>query len=193
MAIGTTRLSKDVAGIVQNEADYVGDDFQSMTPAEREIRAETVNIILGLFKRGGDFTCTKVRSRRENVKTADGFYEISGYVTMLQFVNHCTILEMEARNGMMAGLLRNGVDIFFVDQELAADQIAPRYTTQWSAGVSPRDLLRVGARYHDSYPASTSPIFQAVIFRNRPARGRLIATLNYSDTFDWAVGMSPES
>jgi hypothetical protein len=185
MAIGTMRLSRDYAGIVQNEADYVGDDFNSMTLAEREIRAETVNLILSLFKRGGDFTCIKLRGRRENVKTPDGSYEASGYVTMLKFVNHCTVPQLETRSGMTAGVLRNGVDVFFIDQELAADQIAPRYTTQWLAGVSPRDLLRADASYHESYPASTSPIFQAVIFRNRPARARLIASLNYSDTFNW--------
>jgi hypothetical protein len=185
MSIGTMRLSKSPIGEVINQADVEGDDFASMTPAEREIRAETVKIILGLFRRGGEFTCTKVRSRRENVKTPDGFYEVSGYVTMLRFVNCCTIPELEIRLGMKTGILRNGVDVFFIDQELATDQIAPRYTTQWAAGVSPRDLLRTGTNYHNSYPASPSPIFQAVIFRKRPARGRLVASLNYSDTFNW--------
>ena len=75
MAIGTTRLSRDSHGVVENNADYTGDDFASMIPAEREIRAETVNLILGLFRRGGEFTCTKVRGRRENIRTPDGFYE----------------------------------------------------------------------------------------------------------------------
>ena len=87
MAIGTLRLTRSPDGSVRNEADKVGDDFDSMTPAEKEIRAETINLILGLFKRGGDFTCTKVRSRRTNVTTPEGFYDVSGYVTMLKFVN----------------------------------------------------------------------------------------------------------
>lgn len=104
---------------------------------------------------------------------------------MLKFVNHRNVAELEVRSGIAPGLLRNGVDVFFIDQELASDQIAPRYSTQWSAGVSPRDLFRTGARYHPSYPASASPLFQCVIFRNRPARGRFVASLNYSDTFNW--------
>jgi hypothetical protein len=142
MAIGTTRLSRDSRGVVENNADYTGDDFASMTPAEREIRAETVNLILGLFRRGGEFTCIKVRGRRENIRTPDGFYEVSGYVTMLQFVNHRTVPELEVRSGMAAGLLRNGVDIFFIDQELTTDQIAPRYTMK---KISTPFLSRPGA------------------------------------------------
>ena len=35
-------------------------------------------------------------------------------MTMLQFVNHRTIPELEVRSGMAPGLLRNGVDIFFI-------------------------------------------------------------------------------
>jgi hypothetical protein len=185
MAIGTLRLTRSPDGSVRNEADKVGDDFDSMTPAEKEIRAETINLILGLFKRGGDFTCTKVRSRRTNVTTPEGFYDVSGYVTMLKFVNYCTIPELETRLGMAPGHLRNGVDIFFVDEQLTPERIGARFTSQWSAGVSPRDLLRVDAKYHDSYPASSSPVFQAVIFSNSPTKGRLVASLNYSDTFNW--------
>jgi hypothetical protein len=143
MAIGTLRLTRSPDGSVRNEADKVGDDFDSMTPAEKEIRAETINLILGLFKRGGDFTCTKVRSRRTNVTTPEGFYDVSGYVTMLKFVNYCTIPELETRLGMAPGHLRNGVDIFFVDEQLTPERIGARFTSQWSAGVSPRDLLRV--------------------------------------------------
>ena len=182
---GTMRLGRDVAGNVSNKGDDIGDDFEGMTPAEKEMRAETVNIILAMFRRGGGFTCTKVRGRRESVRTPDGFYEAAGYVTMPKFVNHCSMPELEGRGGMTPGALRNGADVFFIDQELSPHQIAPRYTTQWSAGASPRDLLRVGASYHPSYPASADPIFQCVLFRNRPARGRLVASLNYSDIFNW--------
>lgn len=191
MAIGTMKLSRTEAGFVHNQADREGDDLDSMAVAEQEIRAETVEILLRLFKRGGDFTCTKVQPRRENIKTpqnakiADGFFLVSGYISMLQFINHCTVPELEARNGMSPGMLRNGAFIFFVNQPLDRKQFAPRYTTQWSAGVSPRDLDRVGANYHTSYPASKSPIFQASIFQNNPATGQLIATLNYGDTFNW--------
>jgi hypothetical protein len=186
MAIGTTRLRGDASGHVRNEGDEIGDDFASMTQAEREIRAETVNIVLGLFRRGGDFTCAKVRGRRENVVTPAGTYSVSGYVTMLKFVNHCTVSELELRGGMAPGILRNGADVFFIDHgELLADQIAPRYTTQWSAGVSPSDLVRTGTTYNPSYPPSVMPVFQCVIFRNRPAKAHLIASLNYGDTFNF--------
>ena len=161
MVIGTTRLSGDASGHVRNEGDEIGDDFASMTPVEREIGAETVSLILGLFRRGGDFICTKVRARRQDVVTPAGTYSVSGYVTMLKFVNNCTVPELELHGGMVPGLLRNGADVFFVDHgELSANNIAPRYTTQWSAGVSPSDLIRSGTTYHPSYPPSVTPIFQ---------------------------------
>jgi hypothetical protein len=45
-------------------------------------------------------------------------------------------------------------------------------------------LSSVTAQALLAHPPSKTPIFQAVIFRNRLARGRLVASLNYSDTFN---------
>jgi hypothetical protein len=179
------RLGRSASGSVINSGDKIGDDLGNMTLAEREIRQSTVNLILGLFRRGGEFKCTKVRARQETKTTPGGFYTVSGYVTMLKFVNHKTVPELELVTGMAPGLLHNGADIFFIEDDLAPEQIAPRYTSEWPAGLSPRDFLTTGTTPHPSYPSSTDPIFQCVIFQNKPARARLVACLNYGDTFSW--------
>lgn len=81
---GTMRLSRNAHGIVVNDGDRFGDDLISMSSAEREIREATVGILLNMFRRQGEFTCTKVRARRTTGTPLGSDLEVSGYVTILR-------------------------------------------------------------------------------------------------------------
>jgi hypothetical protein len=79
--------------------------------------------------------------------------------------------------------LSQGIDLLVIIDQLSGDQFAPRYTTAWSAGVSPRDLGNFGASYHPGYPPASEPVYQWVIYRHKPAQARKIATLAYNEKF----------
>ena len=184
MGPGTMRL-RQKEGLVDNQGDNEGDDVASMTPAEREIRAETVGILLRAFKRKGDFYCTKVRARDQGTMEVGGRGKVGGYVTFLKEVRDKTPREMEAMFGFAPGGLRSGAEVLLVEEELTPDRIGPRYDTSWPAGVSPRDRSNLGASYNPSYPPAANPIFQCVIYRKHPAVARLIAIVNYDQVFRW--------
>jgi hypothetical protein len=156
-----------------------------MTPSERELRDATVTLILSAFRKQGEYTCTKVRARRETSSDDRIPHPITGYVTLLKNVVGKTPRELEPQLGLASGALRNGAEVLLVSSELSSDQIGPRYTTAWSAGASPRDLDNHQASYHSSYPAASDPIFQCVIYRNKPAEGRLIRILGYDQPMVW--------
>ncbi|MBN9559210.1 MAG: hypothetical protein J0H14_00585 [Alphaproteobacteria bacterium] len=182
---GTMRLSRNAKGIVVNDGDILGDDLASMSVAEREIREATVGILLNMFRRQGEFTCTKVRARGVSATPLGSDLEVSGYVTILRDILGKSPRKLEGTLGFATGGLSAGAEVLFVSSELVAEQIGPRYMTSWSAGASPQDLWQLGAKPHPSYPPASDPIFQCVIYRNRPARGRLMASLGPDQVFNW--------
>lgn len=181
------RLTRDAGGIVDVGGDDVGDDLASMPPAIRELRAATVNLSLSMFNRKGENQLVKVLGRRdseaESRRSIGRVIQVAGYVTMLKFVNGRTPRQIEAMLGFKTGMLAGGADVFLIEDTLAPDQFAPRYTSAWAAGVSPRDLHTLGASYHPNYPPASQPVYQWVIHRSKRANARKIATLNYDQVF----------
>jgi hypothetical protein len=104
---------------------------------------------------------------------------VTGYITLLKFLLGRTPGQIEKMVGFRPGALGAGADVLVLVDVLSADQFAPRGTSAWSAGASPRDLERHDARPHPDYPAASEPVYQWVIHRHRPARARKIATLDY--------------
>lgn len=186
---GLMRLSVDQNGIIDNQGDALGDDLEPMPEALRELRTATLNLSQRIFKQNGGNQPTKVRARRQTGKAAEAdlgeIQPISGYFTLLKYVANRTPREMEGLLGLGPQKLSMGVDILLIVDELRGTQFAPRYTTAWSAGASPRDLDNLNAKYHPDYPPAQSPVYQWVIYRNEPARAKKIATLAYNEQFIW--------
>ena len=145
---GTMRLSRDAHGIIVNDGDRRGDDLNSMSAAEQEFRKATVEILLNMFRRQGEFTCVKTRARRTSGAPLGSYWDVSGYVTILRDILGKSPRQLEGTLGFAPGGLSTGAEILFVSSELTAKQIGPRYMTSWSAGASPQDLWRLGAAPH---------------------------------------------
>jgi hypothetical protein len=101
--------------------------------------------------------------------------QVRGYVTLARYLQGATPGQFERLLGMRAGALSAGCRVYHVDSAaITADNIGPRYTSSWSAGVSPRDLEAVSRRagapveYHRDYPAASDPIPQFVLYREVP-------------------------
>lgn len=184
---GLMRLNTDKQGIINNQGDAYGDDLAAMPKALQELRAETLRISQRIFSQNGDNRPIKVRVRRQTgtAATADigSIYPVTGYFTLLKYLVKRSPQQMEGILGLGPQKLSSGVDLLVIIDQLSGDQFAPRYTTAWSAGVSPRDLDNQVARYHPDYPPASTPVYQWVIYRNKPARARKIATLAYNEQF----------
>lgn len=184
---GLMRLRTDQSESIVNAGDHIGDDLEPMPAALREIRAETIKIAQRIFSRGGENQPAKIWARRQTGRAAaatiGNVFEITGYVTLLKYLCNRTPLEMEGILGLAPQKLSSGADILVIIDELSGDQFAPRYTSAWSAGASPRDLHNLGAKYHPEYPPAHTPVYQWVIYRNKPVRARKIATLAYNEQF----------
>ena len=184
---GLMRLSVDNKGIIANRGDVQGDNLEPMPAALKELRAATLQTSQRIFSQDGGNRPIKVRARRQTGPAAAAdigqVFSVSGYFTLLKYLVNRTPQQMEGMLGLGPNMLSNGVDLLVIVDQLAGDQFAPRYTTAWSAGASPRDLANYGARYHPDYPPASEPVYQWVIYRNKPARARKIATLAYNEQF----------
>jgi hypothetical protein len=184
---GLMRLRTDQSGIIVNEGDSIGDDLEPMPAAIREMRHETIKISQRVFGRGGENQPAKIWARRQTGKAAEetigNLFEVTGYFTLLKYLFNRTPRDIEGILGLAPQKLSSGADILVIIDELSGDQFAPRYTSAWSAGASPRDLHHHGAKYHPDYPPANTPVYQWVIYRNKPARARKIATLAYNEQF----------
>jgi hypothetical protein len=101
--------------------------------------------------------------------------QVRGYVTLARYLEDATPAQFERLLGMRAGALSAGCRVYHVDSTaITAENIGPRYTSSWSAGVSPRDLDAVSQRagtpvgYHRDYPPASDPIPQFVLYREVP-------------------------
>lgn len=184
---GLMRLSVNDKGIIDNLGDAQGDDLEPMPAALRELRAATIKTSQRIFNQDGSNRPIKVRARRQTGAAAASdlgrVFAVTGYFTLLKYLVNRTPQEMEGMLGLGPHKLSNGVDLLIIIDQLSGDQFAPRYTTAWSAGASPRDLDTFGACYHPDYPPASEPVYQWVIYRNKPARARKIATLAYNEQF----------
>jgi hypothetical protein len=181
------RLKVGKNGIIDNQGDALGDNVEPMPNALKELRAATLATSQRIFSQTGGNRPTKILARRQTgaaaVSDIGKIYQVTGYFTLLKYLANRTPQEMEGVLGLGPRKLSVGVDILIIVDQLSSQQFAPRYTTAWSAGASPRDLGNFGARYHPDYPPASEPVYQWVIYRNKPARARKIATLAYNEKF----------
>lgn len=139
----------------------------------KELRQATLEIILRQARKPGQSAVkVAVGARPPTAK-------IKGYATFLRFIKGCTLSEMEQRLGFKSGVLQeHGAYIYKVDGfSLNTENIAPRGNTDWSAGITPRDLYNLSQESgklvgnHRDYPSATKPIFQFQIIKDVPYVG----------------------
>ena len=175
MSLGLARYDDDDAYYVVNHADRVAalNGVEDSPEIIKELRAATIGIILRRARTEGE-QVVKVQLGSKPPTAA-----IMGYATFLRFIAGCDLAALEAKLGFRAGVLREcGARLYRVDPlALNASNLAPRGNTDWSAGVSPRDLHNVSVKadvpveYHRDYPAASKPIIQFAILYPVPFLG----------------------
>ena len=153
----------------ENPGDKQGDDLSNTHSAIREMRAQSVGIILKAVKKP-HINVVKITKRGPPRNM------VRGYVTTANFLQGATPRQFERMLGFRNGALKDGCMIYYVDDHfLRADNIAPRAFTDWPSGISPRELesrIRSAGkivRYHPDFPPASDPIPQFVIHRPVPA------------------------
>jgi hypothetical protein len=165
--------SDDYYGV--NEADYDAslNSLAGAPPIMQELRQGTIDILLRQASNEGQ-SVVKVTSGLVAVRP-----QVKGYATFLSQVKGSNLAELEQKLGFKAGVLQvNGAYIYTVNPlALNPGNIAPRGNTDWSAGLSPRDLHNlsnvagVTVGNHRDYPAATKPILQFTILEPVPYLG----------------------
>jgi hypothetical protein len=149
------------------------DDIDNAPAAQKELRQATIELILVHGRRPGQ-RVVKVTAGDRPVRSS-----VRGYATFLECVEHSDLRELEERLGFKTGALQHsGALLYFVDAfSLHAGNIAPRGNSDWSGGVTPRDLYELSARtgtevgYHRDYPSASRPIIQFEIQTEVPVLG----------------------
>jgi len=141
--------------------------------ALRDIRRDTIETLLRVARKPGE-QVVKVVAKSDDLPAT-----VSGYVTFLRFLEGSTCSDLEKKLGFKPGALSSGAHIFNVDAlALNADNIVPRGNSDWSAGVTPRDLHNlsnkhgVTVEYDPSYPPASEPVIQFRILTAVPFIGR---------------------
>ena len=160
---------------VVNKADYdAGLNLTADAPAIiQELRQATNEIILRQA-RLPDRCAVKI-----SVAINPPRPRVRGYATFLHLIQGCSLPDLESVLGFRSGVLQqNGVYLYVIDAlSLNQSNIAPRGNTDWSAGVTPRDLYNlskahgVEVKYHRDYPSATNPIAQFIILSDVPFLG----------------------
>jgi hypothetical protein len=176
MRVDAAKYDDDDAYYAVNLADYDAQLNSTAGAPEivKELRKSTVEILLAHAK----------KADQQVVKVAIGSKppapKVRGYATFLQFVVGSTLGELEQKLGFRTGVLQaHGAYIYHVNEHALNDRnIVPRGNTDWSAGVSPRDLHNLSRQsgvpvgYHRDYPAATIPIIQFCILEPVPYVGQ---------------------
>ncbi|NJN48457.1 MAG: hypothetical protein HC808_20570, partial [Candidatus Competibacteraceae bacterium] len=138
------RLGVNKNGIIDNQGDALGDNLEPMPNALKELRAETLKTSQRIFNQDGGNRPIKILARRRTTAAAASdigqIYPVTGYFTLLKYLVNRTPQEMEGILGLGPRKLSVGIDLLIIVDQLSSQQFAPRYTTAWSAGISPRDL-----------------------------------------------------
>jgi hypothetical protein len=176
MTLTFAQYDDDAAFYVVNKADYdaalnaVDDDAPDIM---KELRRETIDVILRNARKIGEHVV------KVSMGTRPPATKVKGYATFLRFIQGSTLANLEAKLGFRSGTLQTGgAYIYNVDPlALNASNIAPRGNSDWSAGVTPRDLFNVSQKsgtdvgYHRDYPAASQPIIQFAILEPIPIVG----------------------
>jgi hypothetical protein len=175
VTLSTAKYDDDEAYYVVNNADYdIGLNSTAGDPEIiQELRRATNDIIIRQAKMPGRFA-VKIAAGLNQPRTT-----VKGYATFLHLIQGSSLAELEQQLGYKSGALqRNGAYVYLVDGlALNQNNIAPRGNTDWSAGVSPRDLDNLSKAagkeigYHRDYPAASKPIIQFVILEPVPHVG----------------------
>lgn len=179
MSLSIAQYDDDAAYYVINNADDISQvDLNSVGNAPeiiKEMRRETIEIILRQAKAPGEKV---VKIARVNDRPPLGM--VRGYATLLRFLKGSNLIDLEKKLGFKNGALQSkGAYLYEVDPtSLNAATIVPRGNTDWSAGVTPRDLYNLSTRYgvnvgyNKNYPSAEQPIIQFLILRDVPLLGQ---------------------
>jgi hypothetical protein len=176
MSLTIAQYDDDAAFYVVNKADYeaglnaLGDDAPDIM---KELRRETTEIILRTARKAGE-QVVKV-----SMGTRPPATKVKGYATFLRFIQGGSLAELERRLGFRSGALQTGgAYVYHLDPlALNASNVAPRGNSDWSAGVTPRDLHNLSQKtgkdvgYHKNYPPAAQPIIQFAILEEVPVLG----------------------
>ena len=154
-------------------ADSLGGASQGFVEAMTELRRDTIEIILRTARKPGE-QVAKVVAGDQPVRQTVG-----GYATFLRFLKGDGMAELENKLGFASGTLtRHGAYIYIVDPfSLNASNVVPEGYTDWSDGVTPRELHNLSQRsgvdvtYNPRYPAASAPIIQFRILDRVPYIG----------------------
>lgn len=168
MTLTIAQYDDDAAFYVVNRADYDAglnalDD--GAPDIMKELRRETIDIILRTARKAAE-QVVKV-----SMGTRPPATKVKGYATFLRFIQGSSLAELEATLGFRSGALQTGgAYVYHIDPlALTADNVAPRGSSDWSAGVTPRDLHNLSQQsgktvdYHRDYPPAARPIIQFAI------------------------------
>lgn len=177
MILDIKRYDNDDAFYAINRADYERElnSVLDAPAALQEFRRATNEIILRQARRS-DRSVVKVAAASLPLRAS-----VRGYATFLHLLNGCTMQMLEDRLGFRPGSLQTaGVYLYTVDSfALNESNIAPRGNTDWSAGITPRDLHNLSRQhgnevgYHREYPAAKDPIIQFIILEEVPYVGTI--------------------
>lgn len=164
MAGKAKRYKNGLGYYAENPADENAelDKLHGYPDAILEFRRGTVELLLNHARRP-EVSVAKVVSGAEPV-----FDRVYGYVTFLSCIEGADLAELEKRLGFRTGVLTSrGAHLYRVDPSaLTSKNVAPRGNTDWSAGITPRDLdsltKTVGetVEHHREFPAAEIPIIQ---------------------------------
>ena len=167
MDLKALQYDDDPAWYAANLSDRIGakNDFAGGPAALNELRQATIGIILARARRA------EVQVVKVVPASASVWPQVGGYLTFLdQLSPGSTLDELEDQLGFRRGALIDGARLYTIDAtSLTPHNVAPRYTSAWSAGISPRDLDNIErdsghkVDYHRDYPAAKRPVFQFVL------------------------------
>jgi hypothetical protein len=176
MTLTIAQYDDDAAFYVVNKADYDPAlnalDYDA-PDIMKELRRETIDIILRNARKAGE-QVVKV-----SMGTKPAATKVKGYATFLRFIKGSGLPDLEGRLGFKPGALQTGgAYVYHIDAlALNASNIAPRGNSDWSAGVTPRDLHNLSQQtgkkveYHRDYPPAAQPIIQFAILEPVPILG----------------------
>ena len=171
--LGVKPYDDDDAFYIVNQGDYDG-DLLDQHPAINELQVASRASILRAIAKPGN-VLVKVAMPGPHAE------QVRGYVTLARFLAGATPEQLEGMLGFRQGALSKGCRVYTVDaRQVTLDNVGPRYFTNWPAGVSPRDLERLGEKtglavgYHRDYPVAKDPIPQFVLFRPVAVLGSMV-------------------
>ena len=173
MPLDFAKYEDDDAYYVVNPADHDAslNSVDGQPTVLQEFRLATIDILLAVARRTDQYVIkvTPYVPPRTSVK---------GYVTFPRFLEGCDLGGLERRLGFRSAILAGGAYLYTVNTaSLNRTNIAPRGNTDWSAGVSPRDLANVSEKrggsvsHHRDYPPASEPIIQFAILTPVPCMG----------------------